>query len=259
MLQEVVKFFINPVLQVFAVFFILFRKSIYRKEVIFFISFSYLISVPITGIIFQHFWKINDSYKKNKIYDGAVVLTGGVEHRWYAKGKQNSSTKRKDDYFIFTPAAERFFTGIQFIKSGKIKKLYYGNYVTESPNGQFDTSILVKRFAMKNGITENQFIIFGEKVKNTLDEAKSFSQLKNKSFTNNFLLITSQSHMRRAAALFKKAGVEIDTYSVQKRIPLLRDVLNIKNYIPSVRGLNFSKSGYYEFFGFLGYFFMGKL
>ena len=259
MLQEVVKFFINPMLQFFVVLIILFQKRLLRRDVIFFISFSYLISAPITGIIFQHFWKINDSYREDNIYKAAVVLAGGVEHRWYAKDKHNSFTISADEYFIFNPAAERFFSGIEFVKSGKIKKMYYGNYVTESLEGTFDTSILVKKFAMKSGITENQFIIYGEKVKNTLDEAKYFKKVKSNSINDDFLLITSQSHMRRAAALFKKQGVKIDTYSVQKRIPLLRDIFNIKNYIPSIRGLNFTKNGYYEFFGFLGYFFMGKI
>ena len=259
MLQEIVKFFINPVLQVFVVFFILFQKRLFQKDIIYFISFLYLTSIPITGIIFQNFWKVSDSYKNNIIYDAAVILAGGVDHRWYVKDNQEDFIINEDKYFIFNSAAERFFTGIEFVKSGKIKKIYYGNYVTESLKGPFDTSLIVKRFAMKNGIAENQFVIYGEKVKNTLDEAKHFSHIKNKSFNDNILLITSQSHMRRASSLFKKQGMEVDTYSVQKRIPLKTDIINMKNYIPSIRGFNSTKNGYYEFFGFLGYFIMGKL
>ena len=257
MLQEIVKFFINPMLQIFVVFLIFFRKRLLQREIVIFISFLYLISIP--GIIFQNFWKVSDSYKKNILYDAAVNLAGGVDHRWYAINNKENSIINEDKYFVFNSAAERFFSGIEFVKSGKIKKIYYGNYVTESPKGPFDTSLIVKRFAMKNGIDENQFIIYGEKVKNTLDEAKHFKQINKNSFIENILLITSQSHMRRASSLFKKQGLDVDTYSVQKRIPLKTDILNMKNYIPSIRGLNSTKNGYYEFFGFLGYFIMGKL
>ena len=259
MLQEVVKFFIDPVIQFFLLFLFIFQKRYFHKYILYFIFFSYILSIPITGIIFQNFWKVSDSYKNNTIYDAAVILAGGVDHRWYAKDNQEDSRINEDKYFIFNSAAERFFTGIEFVKSGKIKKIYYGNYVTESHKGPFDTSLIVKRFAMKNGIAENQFVIYGEKVKNTLDEAKHFTHVKNKSFIDNILLITSQSHMRRASSLFKKQGLEVDTYSVQKRIPLKTDIINMKNYIPSIRGLNSTKNGYYEFFGFLGYFILGKL
>ena len=236
MLQEVVKFFIDPVIQFFIVLFIVFQKKCFRKDLVFFISFLYLSSVPITGIIFQNFWKVHDSYKKNNRYKAAIILAGGVDQRWYAKGKQKNFTIDEYEYFIFNPVAERFLTGIEFLKSGKIKKIYYGNYITKSPKGLFDTSLLVKKFAMKNGITDNQFVIYGENVRNTLDEAKYFKQSTSKYSADKFLLITSQSHMRRAAALFKRQGLEVDTYSVQKRIPLKTDMMNVKNYIPSIRG-----------------------
>ena len=259
MLQEAVKFFIDPVVQIFIVGFILLRGKIFNKTVVYLIIFFFLVSIPITGILFKHLWKVKDSFQDNKIYDKAVVLSGGVDHRWYPQEKQRKKELDQEEYFIFNATAERFLTGIELALSGNIKSLYYGNYVRKSPKGSFDTSIIVKNFAKKKGLSQDRFIIYGDEVKNTLDEAEYFKSILNKSIKNKILLITSQSHMRRAVALFEKQGIDLDCYSVQKRIPLVRDLLDINNYIPGVRGLNFTKSAYYEFFGFLGYLFLGKL
>ena len=93
-----------------------------------------------------------------------------------------SATKEVD--FIFNAAAERFLTGIELALSGNIKLLYYGNYVRKSPRGSFDTSIIVKNFAKKKGLSEDRFIIYGDEVKNTLDEAEYFKSILNKSIKN---------------------------------------------------------------------------
>ena len=51
----------------------------------------------------------------------------------------------------------------------------YGNYVPVLDESSFDTSELVKKFAIENGLSDKQFVIYGNSVKNTLDEATQFS------------------------------------------------------------------------------------
>ncbi len=260
MLQEIVKFFINPVLQfsIFILFFIKQKKP--GKVLIGFISYFYLVSIPITGIIFYTLWSVEDTYDEEKIYDCAVILTGGVNSQWYLKRLMNkTSNLQSQNYFMFNNAAERFFKGIDLVLLGKVRKIYYGNFIPKSDLGSFDTSELVKRFAIQNGVQKNEFVIYGNEVKNTLDEATQFKSSNKDIKLNSILLITSQSHMRRANGLFKKQGTHADLLSVQKPQPLKREIFKLNNFIPSIRGLNSSKRSFYELFGFIGYFLLGKL
>ena len=260
MLQEIVKFFINPVLQIsiFILFFIKRKKT--GKVFIGFIIYFYLLSIPITGILFFTIWSVEDSYDEEKYYDCAVILTGGVNSQWYLKRSVNKTSNfQSQDYFMFNNAAERFFKGIDLVILGKVKKIYYGNFIPKSDLDSFDTSELVKRFALQNGVQKNQFVIYGNEVENTLDEATQFRIYAKDKQLNKILLITSQSHMRRANGLFMKQGTHADLLSVQKTQPLKREIFKLNNFIPSIRGLSSSKRSFYELFGFVGYLFLGKL
>ena len=260
MLQELVKFFINPVLQIFLVIMIFIFQKRPGKFFTGFVLYFYFVSIPLTGIVFHHLWKLDDSFKEEKNYDYAVVLTGGVDPKWFPKekGSKNVTIDLKESY-IFNAQAERFIKAIELVKSGKVEKIFYGNYVRTSNKGTVNTAIIVERFAIQNGVNEDQFIRYGENINNTRDEAKNLARHFQNNSNKNILLITSESHMRRAVALFEKQEFQLEFYSVQKRIPLFRDLLILKNYIPSIRGLRNTKNSYYELLGFLGYYFIGEI
>ena len=67
MLQEIVKFFINPVLQfsILVLFFIKQKKP--GKVLIGFIFYFYLLSIPMTGILFYTIWSVEDTYDEEKL------------------------------------------------------------------------------------------------------------------------------------------------------------------------------------------------
>ena len=140
-----------------------------------------------------------------------------------------------------------------------MRKIFYGNYIRISNKGKVNTAKIVERFAIQNGVNEDQFIRYGENIINTRDEAKNLARYFQNNSNKNILLITSESHMRRAVALFENQKFQLEFYSVQKRIPLFRDLLILKNYIPSIRGLRNTKNSYYELLGFLGYCFIGEI
>ena len=260
MFQEIVKFFINPVLQFFILILVLIKQKKLSKTLIGFIFYFYLLSIPFTGVLFYTLWIVEDTYDNDRIYDCAVILTGGVDSQWYLKESVNNTNSfQSPNYFMFNHGAERFFRGIDLVILGKVKKIYYGNFVPHSDLGSFDTSELVKRFAYQNGVQKSQFIIYGNKVKNTLDEATQFKDHNKGVQLNNILLITSQSHMRRANKLFIKQGIQADVLSVQKMQPFHKEAFKINNFIPSIRGLTSSKRIFYELFGFIGYSLLGKL
>ena len=260
MLQEFVKFLINPVLQFFLLVLFLLRSK--KPKNLFFgiIIYFFFASIPLTGKLFHFFWKVPDTYDENVIYDYGVVLTGGVESSWYLKqSSEDKGSYDLDNVYMFNYAAERFFKGIEFAMEGKIEILMYGNYVPKSDGSSFDTSELVKKFAIENGLSEKQFVIYGNNVKNTLDEATQFNRHIKNDKTKKILLITSQSHMRRAYGLFNEKNIDLDVFSVQKQSSFIKEIFQIKNLVPSVSGLKSTKGSFYELLGFIGYLFLGDI
>ena len=260
MLQECVKFFINPVLQFFLLVLLFFKLKKPKKFLFGIIIYFFLASIPLTGKLFHYFWKVDDTYDQNVIYDYGVVLTGGVESPWYLENaSKDTNFFNLDNVYMFNYAAERFFKGIEFAVKGKIKILMYGNYVPKSDDSSFDTSELVKKFAIENGLSEKQFVIYGNNVKNTLDEATQFNRHIKNDKTKKILLITSQSHMRRAYGLFNEKNIDLDVFSVQKQSSFIKEIFQIKNLVPSVSGLKSTKGSFYELLGFIGYLFLGDI
>ena len=67
--------------------------------------------------------------------------------------------KCEEESYVFNAAAERFFKAIELVNSGKVRKIFYGNYIRISNKGKVNTAKIVERFAIQNGVNENQFII----------------------------------------------------------------------------------------------------
>ena len=93
-----------------------------------------------------------------------------------------------------------------------------------------------------------------------MEEATQFQIYTEDTQLNNILLITSQSHMRRANGLFMKQGIHADLLSVQKPQSLKREIFKLNNFlIPSIRGLSSSKKSLYELFGIRWIFSLRKI
>ena len=168
-----------------------------------------------------------------------------------------------DHYFRFNRHAERIYAGIEFVKSGQAKLFLYGKWVPgiffQDRYESFNTSKLVKKFALQNGVPEEKFIIYGQGVNRTLDEAMQLKSFAEENSIQDLLLVTSESHMRRAAALFRNQGLSPDLYSVLRTPSLEVALPKLKNYVPSHTGLKSSMGCLYELVGYLGYFFKGDI
>ena len=235
-----------------------------RKLVIAITLYLYLVSIPITAALFWSGWKIDNTFKPEKVYDGVVVLTGGVDYNLYIDDRVYRKLLFKpEQYFRFTRHAERIYAGIEFVKSGQAKFFLYGKWVPRifirDRYESFNTSQLVKKFALQHGVQEEKFIIYGRGVERTLDEAMQLKSFAEENSIQDILLVTSESHMRRAGALFRKQGLSPDLYSVVRTPSVLVALTKLKNYVPSHNGLKSTMGCLYEFVGYLGYFIMGGI
>ena len=235
-----------------------------RKLVIAITLYLYLVSIPITGALFWSGWKTENTFKPEKVYNGVVVLTGGVEYNWYIDERvYRKLLFESEQYFRFTRHAERMYAGIEFVKSGQAKLFLYGKWIPQifiqDRYESFNTSELVKKFALQHGIPDEKFIIYGQGVERTLDEAMQLKSVAENNSIKDILLVTSESHMRRAAALFRNQGLSPDLYSVLRTPSFVVALTKLKNYVPSPYGLKSTMGCLYELVGYLGYFIMGDL
>tara|TARA_Y100001970_G_scaffold265943_1_gene354064 strand:- start:65 stop:688 length:624 start_codon:yes stop_codon:yes gene_type:complete len=207
---------------------------------------------------------MNNTYDSSKVYDGVVVLAGAVDTHWYLNNLGNDkSIYNSKNYFRFNSADERIYAGIYFLRSNKAEKIFHSRHIVSKKFGStvysVDASEIVKDFAVKNGISDERFIIYGDNVKRTLDEAVEFKKFLQNYDMQNILLVTSELHMRRAYKLFNAQGIILDRYSVELRDNFLTKTLNIKNFIPNQGGIKMTKNVLYELFGYIGYWLKGNL
>lgn len=132
-------------------------------------------------------------------YELGILLTGMVQYDRFNEG-------------YFGSASDRFIQTANLYHTGKIKKILVtggsGSLLHDYPS---EAEFLKKAF-LDNAIPEKDIII-EPMARNTYENA-IFSKkiIDSLSFKGPFLMITSAQHIRRSAAVFKKAGIPFVAY-----------------------------------------------
>lgn len=263
-LQAIAKFLINPYLYFFIglLFLIISKKN--RKAIIIILAiFFYIVSIPFSGAIFTWIWNVKDTYDSKKMYDAVIVATGLTDSEWYLREKKLKTLTFKPRYYIrFSPSADRVLAGIGFVKSGQARMLLLGEWIPKVylNNGYvyYNEANIVKEFALAQGLEDNQIEIYSE-VKNSLDEARGVKNYYTNNLNGRLLLVTSELHMRRALALYKKQGLTLDVFSVNRKLFDKWNKNSWKLFVPSPKGCENTKKCLYELAGYIGYYVTGDL
>jgi uncharacterized SAM-binding protein YcdF (DUF218 family) len=250
LLKSIGLIFINPLVYLLAgLIFLVFTKKT-RKVFTFFLAlFFYLFSISFTSYWFSSLWGIEDTYKPKEKYDAAVVLAGVLNVNWYI---ENESLFYVPEHYIKTTGTtERILAGLYFVKIGQAGELLFGEWIYYS----FNEGQKVKKYLLAQGINENKIILYA-KVKRTIDEARGVKAYAEKRQMKKLLLITSQLHMRRSLAMFKKLDLKPDTFSTNKRLP---GQLSVSHFVPSWSGIENTFDCIYEAAAYGFYFAKGDL
>ncbi len=86
--------------------------------------------------------------------------------------------------------------------------MLFGNWLA----GDYDEGPLIRKFAEFQGLKEDELEIYGD-IRRTVDEANAVKIFLEENKYKKVILITSPIHMRRALAMFNKAGIFPDSYS----------------------------------------------
>ena len=155
--------------------------------------------------------------------DAIVVLGGGGEPSRYEVGNLH-----------LTFAGDRLITGLELARLGKAGTLVVGGSGVELDGTPRVEGDLVRDWIMQRKLVDVPVLSLGHRA-NTRDEAVHVRALLRERGWRRVLLVTSAFHMRRAAAVFGSAGIEVT--------PAPCNFLTEISLAPSPPGIGVPRSG----------------
>ena len=176
--------------------------------------------------------------------DSAVILSGEIKNLL----SKNYESEWNDP--------DRFFTGINLIKSNKVKKLIFtGGFNPLYPKSNIEGELLKKEALLRDVLPEDIYI--SEKALNTYQESRAVSNLLyKKKLKREVILVTSAFHMNRALYIFKKQNISVVPYPVDFRSSKLKNIeilSNPMNWFPDTKNLYLSSISIKEILGRIYY------
>ena len=237
-MEVLAKTLINPL--VIAVLYIAWRfvrGGLGRRHIVILFIYLYLVSIPFTSKVMHMLWSVDDTIVVGHQYDAVVVLSGIVPSKCYLENDQ----VYVDNMFICSGDFKRAYAGLGFVKSGQANRFI----IADDESGGFHESKAVEAFLLNNQIRPDQIVIIGE-VKNTKDEALKIEKMTKNDKINDFILVTTAKHMRRAADIFASRGLTPALYSTDRPISSRITVVDFKPH--STSGVH---KMFYEFAGYI--------
>ena len=138
-------------------------------------------------------------------YEVGIVL-GGI-----------TSDKEPRDRVHVSGSADRILHALHLYREGKIKKILISGGTGKILKDSIPEAVLLKKILLLSQVPE-QDILTESSSRNTRENALFTAEMLGEEYAyQKILLITSAYHMRRARACFEKAGLPVDTYSVDLR------------------------------------------
>lgn len=117
------------------------------------------------------------------------------------------------DRVHFNESADRITDAIQLYKTGKVKQLLISGGSGSLLHPELIESTRIKDYLLAIGIPETDIIIDAESDNTYQNAVNSIEMIHARNPDSTVLLITSGTHMRRAAGCFKKAGMNVERFS----------------------------------------------
>lgn len=244
--SKIISFLFNPIIWIFSLFlFSLVSKNtrIKKKSFLGALILFYLFSNSFLLEEVSRVWELPATYYKDlKIYDAGIVL-GGI-----------LSYDQQYDRIQFQRGADRLLQAVELYKTGNIKKIFFTGGSGSIEFADAKEGMFVKRYLLTLGIPENDIWIENES-RNTRENAFFAKQFLDKHAygEGKFLLITSGHHMRRALACFRKVGINVTPYSVDRNASLERHFTFDHLLLPNVHTLMWWEAVIHEWIGMLIY------
>ena len=203
-------YLLNPflwilVLLIFSLF--LYRKRNSRK--LLFASVIMMIVFSNSFIIdeFMRWWEVPVRKVENldRTYEVGVVLGGNMV-----------TYDAVNDRRTYRNNIDRLLQAVELYKQGVIKRILVSGGAGNLVYPDMLESVFIRDFLLQIGI-DSSHILIDSLSDNTRQNAIYSSDILREAFPGEkYLLITSAIHMKRAAACFEKAGLQVDQFSTNK-------------------------------------------
>ncbi|MDC3056454.1 YdcF family protein [Pelagibacteraceae bacterium] len=228
--------------------FLYFVKLRRLSLIIFLINFVFIAFIsflPIGSHLIYNIEKEYHSYIKPPDQVDGILILGGAT---------NALLYNEYDQISLNGSSERLVESVFIIKKFDKAKVIFsgGSGILNRPD--FNHAQVAKSFYKKIGI-EIDKIIFEDNSRNTYENIIYSKKIANPKKNENWLLITSAMHMKRALLIADKNNWELIPYAV--------DFKNIKEFklIPNLdllSNLNSFQQGSHECLGLVFYYLMGR-
>ena len=251
-LSKIIWLILNPFnLFVFTTLFSIFLYYINLRRIsliIFLTNFIFIVLISFIPIGSFLIYKIEKEYHSNiKIperVDGILILGGATDPLLF----------KEYDQISLNSSAERLVESVMIIKKFEKAKVIFsgGSGVVNRPD--LGHSQVAKSFYKKIGIEINK-IIFEDDSRNTYENIIYSKKIADPEISENWLLITSASHMKRALLIADKNNWKLIPYAVDfKNIKKFKLIPNLK----LLKNLNSFQQGSHEWLGLISYYLMGR-
>lgn len=203
LLSKILSFLIDPLFWVVVFLLASFlhkRKYLRRRFLTFGLLFLILFSNPFIYKFINDLWSVKYIVPKEK-YDYGILLGGMLD------------IESTPENILFLKNNDRLLNTIELFSKKRIKKILISG-ASGSLTSKLKEAEILKKYLIKIGIPDS--CVFSENSsKNTYENAvycdKKLTQI-HKSKVINCLIITSDYHMRRSLACFKKTNLHADPY-----------------------------------------------
>lgn len=251
-ISKILSFLISPftwiiVLLLLGVF--LKNKKVARRLLIACVCVSLFFSNSFIADEVYGWWEypVTPDNEITQVYDVGVVLGGGMV-----------TIDAQNNRMTFRNNTDRFLQAMRLYKTGKIKNILLSSGSGSLIYRDMLEASLLKKYMVLIGVPDS-VILVDSISDNTYQNAKYSAEILNKKFPDGkFLLITSSSHMNRALACFKKAGIKTDTYCTNKMMGK-RKVDLMKILVPNIEAIGTWDKLIHEIAGYISYSLMGYL
>jgi uncharacterized SAM-binding protein YcdF (DUF218 family) len=223
-------------------------NEIRRKRLIWvMVALTFLSSNKILVNELARMWEVEPA-KNARAASGVAVILGG-----YAEWDAHRNRVQMSD------AAERLYVPIRLYQQGKINKFILSGGSSSVTGRTKPEATYVKPILLEFGIPDSAIVV-EDKSRNTHENAlNTASILKKMNIKDEVLLVTSAFHMRRAQAVFSKAGIQVNPFPVHYISDYGRGYFLPDWFIPSSEALFRFDMLIKEFVGYAVYSLTGKL
>ena len=193
-------------------------------------------------------YQIEKEYHYNnkipKKIDGILILGGAT----------NPSISKEFNQINVNGSAERLIESVNLIKKYKKVKVIFSGGSGTINRPDLDHSQIAKLFYKQSGLDTNK-IIFENKSRNTFENIIFSMKIINPKKDENWILITSASHMKRAYLIGKKYNWDFIPYAVDFQVSKkFRFVPNLH----LLSNLNSFQKASHEWIGLISYYLMNR-